>query len=183
MQTSVPHVATNQSLAIALAAVLAAPERTVLVVDAAHRLQGQINASIAIERLSNDERASFLSALQQRDPVAATGLPGADRGLDELLQGDLVTLVPATDLITAARQVLARGTVTLPVVDEDHHLLGAVSRRALLRALLQQNSGARIFGTITTAALFSHEAYEGHAAGHFLHRKDANVVRWFSPHP
>jgi PII-like signaling protein len=140
MQTSVPHIAVSESLRSALAALLATPERMVLITDAANRLLGAISARFTLEHVRGDERAAFLAALQQSANNGITALPGADRGCDELLERDLVTVAPAADLITAAHRLLASAYASLPVVDEDRHLLGAVSRRALLRALLQQTT-------------------------------------------
>lgn len=141
MQTAAHQVPVTARLDVALGQLLATPERSLLVVDAAGRLVGALDGAAALGALAGDERAAFLAALQ-RDPAVPAGpqaLPGGDRGLEGLLGGDPPSVGPEESLLAAARRLLELGAEQLAVVDGERRLLGIIGRGGLIRALLQQS--------------------------------------------
>lgn len=65
----------------------------------------------------------------------------ARRPVKELADADVVPVRPDTPLLEAALR-LSRTTAPLPVVDEDDHLVGMMSRRMLLTYLLDKSRSA-----------------------------------------
>jgi CBS domain-containing protein len=53
----------------------------------------------------------------------------------DIMQADVVTAKPDTPLKNAARLMLERGIGALPVVNDDRHLVGIVTRRDIVRAI------------------------------------------------
>lgn len=139
MQTTTPHVSLSQPLAVALAHLLAAPDRRALVIDREGHLVGALDAGAALAGLEGEERAVFLAALQRPEPTPVAVLPGADRPFDELILPAPPTVGPEMPALDAARLLLDLGLERLPVVDAEKRLLGIIARGGLVRALLQQS--------------------------------------------
>jgi CBS domain-containing protein len=139
MQAAAAQVTIGQPLAVALAQLLAAPDRRALVVDREGCLIGLIEAASALRELGGDERLRFLAALQQPAPPPAAALPGAERSFDSLIQPAPPAVAPDMPALAAARRLLELGAERLPVVNAEQRLLGIIARGGLVRALLQQS--------------------------------------------
>lgn len=139
MQAVTHQIPAGARLAIALAQLLAAPDRSLLVVDATGRLAGTLDAASALGGLAGDERAAFLAALQGPHPPSPAALPGAGRGLEGVLGPSPPTVGPEEPVIAVAGRLLELGVERLAVVDNDGRLLGIIGRGGLIRALLQQS--------------------------------------------
>lgn len=139
MQASVQQVAAEQRLNVALARLLATPERRLLVVDEAGRLVGQLSDIAALAGLSGAERASFLQALQLEQAPAANSLPGMERGFTTLIERDPPQIAPQASLLEATRRLIELEVEQLAVVDDERRLLGIIARGGLIRALMQQS--------------------------------------------
>ncbi|HMQ33243.1 MAG TPA: DUF190 domain-containing protein [Chloroflexaceae bacterium] len=139
MQAVTHQIPAGARLAVALAQLLAAPDRSLLVVDAAGRLAGALDGASALGGLAGDERAAFLAALQGPQPPSPAALPGADRGLEGVLGPSPPGVGPEEYVIAVASRLLELGAERLAVVDDDGRLLGIIGRGGLIRALLQQS--------------------------------------------
>lgn len=139
MQTVAPTVAAGTRLDQALAQLLGAPERRLLVVDGAGRLVGTLDDAAVLRQLAPDERGALLAAMQRAQPAAAAHLPGAERGLDELVEREPPTVAPDSTIVAAAQRLLELEVERLPVVDDEQRLLGIIARGGLVRALMQQS--------------------------------------------
>jgi CBS domain-containing protein/PII-like signaling protein len=139
MQTVFPQATLGQPLALALAQLLAPPQRPLLIIDGQGRLAGVLEAATVLQGLAGPERAAFLSALQRSERVPASALPGADRSLDDLITPPPPTLAPTATLLEAATALLTHERENLPVVDAENRLLGIIGRSGLVRALMQQS--------------------------------------------
>jgi CBS-domain-containing membrane protein len=137
MQTAVPIVSAGAPLASALAQLLAAPGRFLVVMDG-ERPAGVLGDALVAGRLGEPLRAAWLSALR------AAVEPTID--LDtELSAGDIAEPAPTigaqTTELEAIERMLDEGHERLVVVGEDGRLEGLLARRALLRALAQESAG------------------------------------------
>ncbi len=139
MQTTLPLIENTISLAAALERLLQTREQHLLVVDAAHRLQGSISAIGALQHLNGAERTLWLAALQSAESVQANDLPGVQQGLEGVLEDNLHILKPNDTINLATRQIFDLRLEYAPVVDEEHILVGMLTRGGLLRALIQES--------------------------------------------
>ncbi|PDW01735.1 DUF190 domain-containing protein [Candidatus Viridilinea mediisalina] len=139
MQAAVHQVAISQDLNVALARLLASPERQILVVDDDGRLVGQLSALTALKGLAGEDRAAFLKALCAERPPAASVLPGKQRSFKAILEPNPPTIGPQDRLVDAARSLIEYDVELVAVVNEDSQLLGIIARGGLIRALIQQS--------------------------------------------
>lgn len=139
MQTIAPQVASGHPLPSALAQLLAASGRRLLVTDGAGRLLGGVDLAAALAGLNDAERAALLAALQRREPPAPATLPGAGRTIDELVTPVAATIGPESTAIEAARRLLDLGAESLVVVQAEQQFVGIIARSGLVRALMQQS--------------------------------------------
>lgn len=139
MQAVAHQLPAASRLDLALAQLVAAPERRLLVVDAAGRLVGALDGASALRGLAGDERAALLAALQRAHPAPAVAMPGEGRGLDGVIERDLPSVGPEESALDAARRLLELEAEQLAVVDGETKLLGIIGRGGLIRALLQQS--------------------------------------------
>lgn len=139
MQAVTHQIPAGARLSVALAQLLAAPDRSLLVVDAAGRLAGALDGASAMRGLAGDERAAFLAALQGPQPPPPAALPGAARGLEGMLGPSPPSIGPEEHVIAVAGRLLELDAERLAVVDGDGRLLGIIGRGGLIRALLQQS--------------------------------------------
>lgn len=138
MRTATAQVAAGQPIALALAQILAAPDRRVLVTDSAGKLIGMIDAAAALRGLEGEERTAFIAALQRPTPPSAAALPGTGP-LDPLMIPAPPGVAPELPAIEAARRLLEQSADNLPVVHAEGRLLGIIARGGLVRALMQQS--------------------------------------------
>lgn len=139
MQTAAHQVTVGARLNVAMAQLLSAPDRRLLVISDDGRLVGSLSAARALHGLAGHERAAFLTALQRQQPTPATSLPGDDRSIESLIEADPPSISPQADILEAARRLLELGVERLTVVDERGALLGIIARGGLIRALMQQS--------------------------------------------
>jgi CBS domain-containing protein len=139
MQASVHQVAADQRLNVALARLLATPERHLLVVDTGGHLAGQLNDITALSGLQGAERTKFLQALQLEHAPAVNSLPGMERDFTALIERDPPQIAPQASLLEAARRLIELEVEQLAVVDDQRRLLGIIARGGLIRALIQQS--------------------------------------------
>ncbi|NTU81247.1 MAG: CBS domain-containing protein [Chloroflexales bacterium] len=139
MQTAAHYVAASARLNLALAHLLATPERRLLVLDDNGRLVGALDDATALRGLAGAERASFLKALQSPRPTPTTALPGEERGLAGLFVVDPPAIDPQSSVLDAARRLLELGVERLAVIDDEQKLSGIIARGGLIRALMQQS--------------------------------------------
>ncbi len=137
MQTSVPHIRADLTLATALENMLRSRRGFVAVLDDQGNLTGMLDDETAIARLQGDERQALLLALQQAQPEQ--DLPGAGYRVGDFVQPPAVVLAPTEPINQATRHLLNHDLERLPVVDSDQRFLGIVARGALLRALEQED--------------------------------------------
>lgn len=137
MQRSVPSVLHSEAMAVALQHLATAPDHSLLVIDAAGRVQGQLRAEGVLPHLDPAGRSAFLAALQRKGTVDKGDLPGVDRDFYPLIEGDLMTVLPNETIYQAARRLLEQGQERVPVVNEDRILQGMLSQAGILRALFQ----------------------------------------------
>lgn len=137
MQRSVPCVLSSEPMVFALQQLATTPNHSLLVVDAAGRLQGQLRAEGVLPHLDPAGRAAFLAVLQRRVAADQADLPGVDRDFHFLIERDLLTTMPNESIYEAARRLLEQGQDRAPVVNEDNILEGMLSQAGVLRALFQ----------------------------------------------
>jgi CBS domain-containing protein len=135
MQTAIPTVSAGAPLASALALLLAAPERSLVVMDG-DRPAGILADTFVAGRLAEPLRAAWLSALRGAQPAFETA---AELSAGELAEPAPTISAQATEL-EAIKRMLDEGHERLVVVDEDGRLEGLLARRALLRALAQESA-------------------------------------------
>ncbi|MBX0329768.1 DUF190 domain-containing protein [Oscillochloris sp. ZM17-4] len=140
MQTIAPQLALGRPLALALAQLLSAPSRRILITDGVGHLRGTIDLAGALTALAGEDRAALLAAIQRPGPDGHAPVSiGAGRALDALVAPEPPTLRPELPITYAARHILELGVDSMPVVDGDGRLLGIIARGGLIRALLQQS--------------------------------------------
>jgi CBS domain-containing protein len=138
MQRNVTTIPAASALPAALAAVLAAPERFLLVVEAG-RPVGALSDTALIQRLAEPARSAWLAALRAPDqplpelPTPTDGEPTAG----SLADAGAPTIAEQTSQEQAIQVMLEGGHDRLVVVDSEGRLSGLLARRGLLRALGQ----------------------------------------------
>lgn len=139
MQQNVPSIPNTQNLAFALQQLLKAPDRYLVVVDTEQHVQGIISDIGVFRNLSSEERAPLIAAIQNRAPVDAASLPGANRNLEVVMEREPATISPKESIRNAIRRLIELRLERLPVVDGEGKLLGLIARGGLLRALVQES--------------------------------------------
>jgi CBS domain-containing protein len=130
MDTRVPAVPLDASLADIVDAMVRARLKRVIVLDAGGRPAGIINDGDLAVRVVPEARPSLLRALMRRAPVK--DLP--DMSAAELMSPAVLSGPPGTPIAEAVRLMLAQGRKRFVVVDEAGRPVGIVDRRTLLRA-------------------------------------------------
>jgi CBS domain-containing protein len=107
------------------------PDTTVI--EAAAAMQGSDLGSLAVV-----EGLELVGLLTERDirRYVAEGL-GPDTPVSAVMSGDPDTFDPDLDVWDAAAWIAESGYRHLPVVDDDGSLMGVVSTRDLLKALVE----------------------------------------------
>lgn len=139
MQSNVPVISLSQPLGAALQQLLASPDRYLVVVDQARRVYGSISAYGAFRRLSSEDRAPLIAALQQGTLFDVGQLSEANRSLEMVLDRDIPTIAPEDSIVDAVRSLMEFRVDRAPVLDEDGKLQGLIARGGLLRALVQES--------------------------------------------
>lgn len=96
--------------------------------------------------LARDEVIAALEGAASAEEILASPALAAVDVPDELLVRDvlvrpLVTVAPETPLVEAARLMVRHGVAAIPVVSEEHEMLGLVSHGEILQHLLPRHSG------------------------------------------
>jgi CBS-domain-containing membrane protein len=136
MQSSVPTVDATESLGAALAQLLAAPLRALVVVEDGKPI-GMLDDAQVMQRLDPTQRAAWLAAQRAPGPLA----PAID---SDMHAGDIAAPIPAVTVQTTELEaiglMLDGGHEHVVVVDADGRLAGLLARRGLLRALAQESA-------------------------------------------
>lgn len=140
MQRAMPQIAPATPLADALAQLLAAPDRFLLVVDGG-RPVGVLADDQLLGRLAGPARAVWLAALQSPESPLAAQLADAEQPSAGELAAPVPTIGAQATQDDATRLMLEQGHERLMVADDDGRLVGMLSRRSLLRALAQESVG------------------------------------------
>lgn len=101
------------------------------VVDEHARLCGIVSEADLIRDVPEDPRA-------HERPIAIRPVTPA-RVVDDVYTRVPVTVHPQDDVAAAVDVMAGKGFKSLPVVDDDHHLVGIVSRSDVLRALARDD--------------------------------------------
>ena len=141
MQRAVPTIAAATPLAEALARLLAAPDRFLVVLDAG-RLVGTLTDLHLARTLGEPLRSAWLAALR----VPAVPLPtvldgaGAELTAGRLAEPNTPSIDAQAPLDAAIQHILAGGYERLLVLDDQGEVAGLLARRSLLRALSQASA-------------------------------------------
>lgn len=138
MQRVVATLPAEAALPQVLAALLAAPDRFVVVVEAGRPLGALDDLSLA-RRLPEPHRSALLVALRGADALATPEPAGAPNA--RALAAAAPTIATRATQDEAIAAMLHGDHERLVVVDEDGRLVGLVARRGLLRALAQSSAG------------------------------------------
>ena len=111
------------------------------VVDDQGRVVGVVSEADLMAKESHKEahKTPLLAGHRERDlETKAAGMTAA-----ELMTSPAVTIAADADVVRAARLMEGRGVKRLPVVDEQGHLAGIVSRRDLIGVFLRSDEEIR----------------------------------------
>lgn len=110
--------------------------RAIPVIDAERRVVGIITNSDLVARAGLPLRVELLQGLSTADQQEAIdGLATGPQTAGAVMTSAVVTVTPETSVREAARLMVQRRLKRLPVVDEQDHLVGVVSRFDLLRSV------------------------------------------------
>ncbi|QBD76808.1 CBS domain-containing protein [Ktedonosporobacter rubrisoli] len=145
METEVPTVAKDASLAQVIDYLIVSPLKRVVVLDDEGRVQGIISDVDVLAHLQAEARPGLLRMLAQwargestRLPTGALHAPeGKARIAADVMNQDVVTVIETSSVQQAIERMIASGRKVLPVVDASSHLKGIVGRSHLLRVLLE----------------------------------------------
>jgi len=150
----VAAVAPDTALPELVALLLRERRNAVPVVDGDRRVVGIITNSDLVRRAGLPLRLELLRALgRPEEPAVArqlAGLQGEGHAAAAIMTPGVVTVGPALPLAEAAQIMLERRLKRLPVVDEERHLLGMVSRFDILQSA--SDSSARPEDAAASAA-------------------------------
>ncbi len=141
MQRAVPTIAAATPLAEALARLLAAPDRFLVVLDAGRPI-GTLTDLYLARTLGEPLRSTWLAALR----VPAVPLPivldgaGAELTAGGLAEPNTPSIDAQATLDAAIQRMLAGGYERLLVLDDQGQIAGLLARRSLLRALAQASA-------------------------------------------
>lgn len=129
MFSDIPVVPPEADLATIVAALVESGMRRLVVVDDERRPIGLISDSDVVSRVQLPERKGVLRALR------GAPTPTSAANAQDLMSPNVLTALPNTPLIDAARQMLTLHRKWLVVVDDDGKAIGLVDRQILLKAL------------------------------------------------
>jgi CBS domain-containing protein len=138
MDRDVPTVPDTAPLADVVGKLLASEVKRVVVLDEAGKLLGIITDTDIIARVDPEERPGLLTLLRSRWNEAAHRQVQRSYGqrAADVMTAPVVTVLENTSVIDALTMTVERHVKRLPVVDSGGHLVGIVSRPALLAASL-----------------------------------------------
>jgi CBS-domain-containing membrane protein len=122
-----------------------APLKRVIVVDAAHHVQGIISDIDVLSRMQQEARPNLLSTLtgwaRGKPGRLSTGTlqthTGKARIAADVMNRDVITVADTTPVQETIERMIVTGRKVLPVVDAQGQLVGVVGRSNLLRVLLE----------------------------------------------
>ncbi len=137
MQGMVPTIEQTRPLHEAIQQLLASPLHYLVVVDAEQNVVGDLDDVLVLEQLPPAKRRTILTAMQAASsaPIPIPELPYA---LLDLARRDGPILSPHDPLLLAAQTLTQQRIACAPVVDQQHRLVGMLSRSGLLRGLAQE---------------------------------------------
>jgi CBS domain-containing protein len=100
------------------------------------RVLGVVSEADILEKEAAESKPSVLGRLLRRDRA---GAKKAARTAGEAMTSPAVTVPPQRDVAHAARRMVDRGINRLPVVTDDHGLVGIVTRADLVRAFVRSD--------------------------------------------
>jgi len=143
MQRAVPTIAAATPLAEALARLLTAPDRFLVVLEAGQPI-GTLTDLYLARTLTEPLRSAWLAALRIPPVPLPVLLDGADASAELTAGGIAEPNTPSIDehatVDVAMQRMLAGGYERLLVLDDQHQIAGLLSRRSLLRALAQASA-------------------------------------------
>ncbi|NJP05342.1 MAG: CBS domain-containing protein [Chloroflexaceae bacterium] len=137
MQTAVPQITLNQTLAHAIQYVQQGSHNYLVVLDEERQVHGILSDVAILAHLDHHERARFLSFMQKPADTDPATLPGTDRGFLDIIKRDIITVRPTDTVLHVTRQLLDANTNCIIVLDDEAKLAGQITRGGLMRALLQ----------------------------------------------
>jgi CBS domain-containing protein len=126
----------HQSVLKAVAETLAANRISGVPVVEDGRVLGVVSEADILEKEAAESKPSVLGRLLRRDRA---GAKKAARTAGEAMTSPAVTVRPQRDVAHAARLMVDRGLNRLPVVNDDHRLVGIVTRADLVRAFVRSD--------------------------------------------
>jgi CBS-domain-containing membrane protein len=126
-------------------ALILSPLKRVIVVNAAHRVQGIISDIDVLSHMQQEARPNFLSTLTGWARGKPGRLPtgtvqthaGKARIAADVMNRDVVVVAETTTVQETIERMIVTGRKVLPVVDARGQLVGVVGRSDLLRILLE----------------------------------------------
>lgn len=126
-------------------ALILAPLKRVVVVNAAHQVQGIISDIDVLSRMQQEARPNLLRTLtgwaRGKPGSLPTGTvqthPGKARMAADVMNRDVVTVADTTSVQETIERMMVTGRKVLPVVEAHGQLVGVVGRSDLLRVLLE----------------------------------------------
>jgi len=129
MYPQIPAVASDADLATIVATLVETGLRRLIVVDKSDHPIGLISDSDVVSRIQPHERHGVIGALR------GGPAPTSNITAEQLMSPGVLTALPDTLLVDAAKQMLALQRKWLVVVDQQGKTLGLVDRQILLEAL------------------------------------------------
>ncbi|NJL04699.1 MAG: CBS domain-containing protein [Chloroflexaceae bacterium] len=137
MQGMVPTIEQTRPLHEAIQLLLASPLHYLVVVDAEQNVVGDLDDVLVLEQLTPAERSRILTAMQA-GPSAPVPIPELPYPLLDLARRACPVLSPHNALLLAAQTLVQQRIACAPVVDQQHRLVGVLTRSGLLRGLAQE---------------------------------------------
>jgi CBS domain-containing protein len=121
------------------------PLKRVIVVNAAHRVQGIISDIDVLSRIQQEVRPNLLNVLtgwaRGKPGSLSTGTlqthTGMARVAADVMNRDVITVPGTTTVQETIERMIVNGRKVLPVVNAQGQLVGVVGRSDLLRILLE----------------------------------------------
>lgn len=130
MYSQIPSVRQDDDLAAIVSRLLDTSSHRLIVVDENEHPVGLISDADVVSRISPQERRGVLDALRSGGKALSSDVTAV-----ELMSPGVLTALPETSLVEAAKMMLAAQRKWLVVVDSNGKVMGLVDRQILLRAM------------------------------------------------